>query len=192
SDDYCEVHRGTKVRKMHTSRRDAFKSLNSKPIAHVDYDNWKIEPLIAYTKRGEVSLKFKPGLETKCALVKFTPGAEPAILDSYIKAGYRGIVIEGTGLGHVSTKWIPSIKKATDAQIPVVITSQCLSGRVCDRVYDTGRDILKAGAIEGGDALPEITLVKMMWILGQTNNFKEARKLLGTDLKGEITNRTLQ
>ncbi|MDD4749749.1 MAG: Glu-tRNA(Gln) amidotransferase subunit GatD, partial [Methanosarcinaceae archaeon] len=78
SDDYCEVHRGTKVRKMHTSRRDAFKSLNSKPIAHVDYDNWKIEPLIAYTKRGEVSLKFKPGLETKCALVKFTPGAEPA------------------------------------------------------------------------------------------------------------------
>ncbi|MDD2439622.1 MAG: Glu-tRNA(Gln) amidotransferase subunit GatD [Methanosarcinaceae archaeon] len=192
SDDYCEVHRGTKVRKMHTSRRDAFKSLNSKPIAHVDYDNWKIEPLIAYTKRGEVSLKFKPGLETKCALVKFTPGAEPAILDSYIKAGYRGIVIEGTGLGHVSTKWIPSIKKATDAQIPVVITSQCLSGRVCDRVYDTGRDILKAGAIEGGDALPEITLVKMMWILGQTNNFEEARKLLGTDLKGEITNRTLQ
>ncbi|MDD3043488.1 MAG: Glu-tRNA(Gln) amidotransferase subunit GatD [Methanosarcinaceae archaeon] len=192
SDDYCEVHRGTKVRKLHTSRRDAFKSVNSKPLAVVDYDSRKIETLIAHTRRGEVPLKFKPGMETKCALVKFTPGADPAILDYYLEAGYKGIVIEGTGLGHVSTKWIPSIEKATEAGIPVVITSQCLNGRVCDRVYDTGRDMLKAGALEGEDMLPETALVKMMWVLGQTGAFEEAVELLGADLSGEITGCTLQ
>jgi glutamyl-tRNA(Gln) amidotransferase subunit D len=187
SDDFCEIHRGTKVRKMHTSRRDAFKSINSLPIGVVDYNTGKIKTFIDYTKRGERLLKFKPGMDSKCALIKFTPGSNPEILEHYINNGYRGLVLEGTGLGHVSTKWTPMIRKATDAKIPVVVTSQCLNGRICDRVYDTGRDILKAGAIEGEDTLPETALVKLMWVLGQTNEFDEAISMLREDLSGEIT-----
>ncbi|RXA17815.1 Glu-tRNA(Gln) amidotransferase subunit GatD [Methanosarcina sp. MSH10X1] len=187
SDDFCEIHRGTKVRKMHTSRRDAFKSINSLPIGTVDYSTGEIKTFIDYTRRGERSLKFKPGIEPKCALVKFTPGADPEILDCYINGGYKGLVLEGTGLGHVSTKWTPKIRKATEAKMPVIITSQCLNGRVCDRVYDTGRDMLKAGAIEGEDTLPETALVKLMWVLGQTDEFDEAIKMMKEDLSGEIT-----
>jgi len=187
SDDFCEIHRGTKVRKMHTSRRDAFKSINSFPIGIVDYNTREIKTSIDYIKRGDRPLKFKPGMEPKCALVKFTPGSSPEILDHYINSGYRGLVLEGTGLGHVSTKWIPMIRKATDAKMPVIVTSQCLNGRICDRVYDTGRDMLKAGAIEGEDTLPETSLVKLMWVLGQTNEFDEAIAMLREDLSGEIT-----
>jgi glutamyl-tRNA(Gln) amidotransferase subunit D len=190
SDDFCEIHRGTKVRKMHTSRRDAFKSVNSFPIGIVDYNTREIEKFIDYIGRREKSLKFKPGMEPKCALVKFTPGADPAVLDYYIENRYRGLVLEGTGLGHISTKWIPSIQKATDAKIPVIITSQCLNGRICDRVYDTGRDMIKAGAIEGEDTLPETALVKMMWVLGQTDEFDIAVKMLREDISGEINERT--
>jgi glutamyl-tRNA(Gln) amidotransferase subunit D len=131
-------------------------------------------------------------MEPKCALVKFTPGADPAILDYYFEKGYKGLVLEGTGLGHVSTKWIPLIQKATDAKIPVITTSQCLNGRICDRVYDTGRDMIKAGAIEGEDILPETALVKMMWVLGQTDDFDTAIKMLREDISGEFTARTLK
>lgn len=192
SDEFCEIHRGTKVRKMHTSRRDAFKSVNSLPIGVVDYNTRKIKSFIDYTRRGEKPLKFKPGMEPKCALVKFTPGSDPEILDCYIKGGYRGLVLEGTGLGHVSTKWIPMIRKAVDAKMPVIVTSQCLNGRICDRVYDTGRDMLKAGAIEGEDTLPETSLVKLMWILGQTDEFDEAIKMFRENLSGEMTGSTLK
>jgi glutamyl-tRNA(Gln) amidotransferase subunit D len=192
SDNFCEIHRGTKVRKMHTSRRDAFKSVNSLPIGVVDYNTGEIKPFIDYARRGEVSLKFKPGMETKCALVKFTPGSDPEILDCYINGGYRGLVLEGTGLGHVSTKWIPMIRKAADAKMPVIVTSQCLSGRICNRVYDTGRDMLKAGAIEGEDTLPETALVKMMWVLGQTDEFDKAVEMLRENLSGEMTGSTLK
>jgi glutamyl-tRNA(Gln) amidotransferase subunit D len=190
SDDLCEIHRGTKVRKMHSSRRDAFKSINSLPIGVVDYNTREIKTFIDYTKRGEKPLKFKPGMEPKCALVKFIPGADPAVLNFYIENGYKGLVLEGTGLGHVSTTWIPLIRKATYAKIPVVITSQCLSGRICDRVYDTGYDMIKAGAIEGEDTLPETSLVKLMWVLGQTNDFDKVVSMLREDISGEITEST--
>jgi glutamyl-tRNA(Gln) amidotransferase subunit D len=96
-------------------------------------------------------------------------------------------VIEGTGLGHVSTEWVPSIKKAVKGGIPIVMTSQCLSGRICDLVYDTGRDLLKAGVIEGGDMLPETALVKLMWILGRTKDMDEVRTLMSKNVAGEIS-----
>ena len=105
----------------------------------------------------------------------------------FASANYKGIVLEGTGLGHVSTEWVPYIERTTQAGVPVIVTSQCISGRVCDRVYDTGRDILKAGALEGEDMLPEVALVKLMWVLGQTSDFDEVKKLMSTDIAGEIT-----
>jgi glutamyl-tRNA(Gln) amidotransferase subunit D len=190
SDDYCSIHRGTRVRKMHTSRRDAFRSINEHSIGKVDYLSRSIETFIDYRHRGEVELELKDKLEPKCALVKYSPGASPDILNYYIDAVYRGIVLEGTGLGHVASNWIDSIKRATDAGIPVVITSQCLRGRICDRVYDTGRYMLDAGAIEGEDMLPEVALVKLMWVLANSSDLKEAQTLMQTSLAGEISHST--
>jgi len=118
SDDRCLIHRGTRVRKLHTSRRDAFRSVNQPPIGQVDYISRKIETFTTYRHRGEVELALFDRMEPRCAIVKYSPGAEPAILDYYIDRGYRGLVLEGTGLGHVASDWIPSIKRATGAGFP--------------------------------------------------------------------------
>jgi glutamyl-tRNA(Gln) amidotransferase subunit D len=190
SDDFCLVHRGTRVRKMHTSRRDAFRSINQHPIAKVDYPSREIEILGDRRRRGEVSLEVKEKLEPRCALVKYFPGAKSDVFEYYINSGYKGIVLEGTGLGHVASDWVEKIRSATDAGIPVIITSQCIRGRICDRVYDTGRDMLAAGGIEGGDALPEVTLVKLMWALANTPSVEEAKALMKIPLAGDISSST--
>ncbi len=101
--------------------------------------------------------------------------------------GYKGIVLEGTGLGHVSAEWIPYVERVIKGGIPVVMTSQCLYGTVCDRVYDTGRDLLRAGIIEGEDMLPETALVKLMWVLGQTTDMDEVRDMMRENIAGEIS-----
>jgi len=152
----------------------------------VDYQSRDITTFLDYTRKGEQELAINTAIEPKCALIKFTTGASPETL-LFASANYKGIVLEGTGLGHVSTEWIPYIQRATEAGIPVVMTSQCIHGRVCNRVYDTGRDILKAGAIEGEDMLPEVALVKLMWALGQNSDPDEVRKIMTTDIAGEIT-----
>jgi len=190
SDDYCTIHRGTRVRKMHTSRRDAFQSINQAPIGKVDYLTRKIQTFQPYRRRGEVELEVMDKLESHCALVKYTPGSSPEILNYYIDKGYRGIVLEGTGLGHVASDWIEGIKRATGENIPVVVTSQCLRGRICDRVYDTGRYMLDAGAIEGEDMLPEMALVKLMWAVANAKSPEDIRTLMKKSLAGEITHST--
>jgi len=199
SDDYCFIHRGTRVRKMHTSRRDAFQSINQQPLGRVDYRTRRIETFLPYRKRGQAELLLRDRMEPRCALVKYTPGSSPEILSYYIDRCYRGIVLEGTGLGHVASDWIDCIKRATEEGIPVVVTSQCLRGRICDRVYDTGRDMLDAGAIEGEDMLPEVALVKLMWALANADSglvtdrkdgLQAVRSLMSTSLAGEICHST--
>ncbi|MEM4496290.1 MAG: Glu-tRNA(Gln) amidotransferase subunit GatD [Archaeoglobaceae archaeon] len=188
SDDYCYIHRGVKVRKNHTSRRDAFQSINAKPIARISYPSLEIEWLFWRFRRNERELNLNAKIEKKVALIKFYPGLSSEILDFYHSKGYRGFVIEGTGLGHVSTDWIETIKKIAEDSV-IVMTSQCLWGRVCDRVYDTGRYLLKAGVIEGEDMLPEVALVKLMWLLGNYS-LEETKKLIKKNFVGEIEPRT--
>jgi glutamyl-tRNA(Gln) amidotransferase subunit D len=103
----------------------------------------------------------------------------------------HGLVLAGTGLGHVSTDWIPVLGCLIDGGTEVMMTSQCLNGRVCDRVYDTGRDLIDIGVIEGEDTLPEAALVKMMWVLGNEKDREIRRRLLSSDLRGEYNGRSL-
>ena len=187
SDDYCLIHRGTRVRKMHTSRRDAFRSINAQPIGRIDYPSCKIETFTEYARRGERKFTLRDRMEPKCAILRYTPGMSPELLRFCSLSGYKGIVIDGTGLGHVASDWIPLIEFATAEEIPVVVTSQCINGRICDRVYDTGRDMLRAGAIEGEDMLSEVALVKLMWALGQGWSYEEVCARMKEDLAGEIS-----
>ncbi len=194
SDDFCYIHRGTKVRKMHTSARNAFQSVNSAPIGKVDYTasdvtKLSVEFMSEHAHRGDNKLELHAELEERCALVKFYPGATADIIDYLVERGNRGIVLEGTGLGHVSADWIPTLERVIRDGIPVVMTSQCLYGTVCDRVYDTGRDLIRAGVIEGMDMLPETALVKLMWVLAQTSDMDEVKRLMQTNVAGEITAR---
>ncbi|HNX18302.1 MAG TPA: Glu-tRNA(Gln) amidotransferase subunit GatD [Methanoregula sp.] len=188
NDDFCAIHRSTRVRKMHTSRRDAFQSIGLPPIGTVDYMSRKVTLGDDAVRRGTRKPALFDKLEPHCGLIQFYPGMSPDLLKAY--EGYRGLVLSGTGLGHVSTLLIPQIKKLIADGTQVVMTSQCMNGRVCDRVYDTGRDLLAAGVIEAGDTLPEVALVKQMWVLGNEKDKEKAAALMATDLKGECTRRS--
>ncbi|QYZ80110.1 Glu-tRNA(Gln) amidotransferase subunit GatD [Methanofollis formosanus] len=187
-DDLCAVHRGTRVRKMHTSRRDAFQSHEMAPVATVAYPSLKVDLSPEAVRRGETEPALHADLEERCGLLYFYPGMPEEAVRVY--EDFKGLVIAGTGLGHVSSGCIGALREMVDAGTTVVMTSQCLHGRVCDRVYDTGRDLLAAGVVEGEDMLPETALTKLMWVLGNVDDTEEARRLMATDLKGEIKRRS--
>lgn len=189
NDDRCAIHRATRVRKMHTSRRDAFQSMGMAPLGYVDYPSLSVSLSDEAVRRGTEEPELNEALEERCALVHFYPGMPSAVLDAF--EGYAGLVISGTGLGHVATEWIQKLSEMIDDGTTVVMTSQCLHGRVCDRVYNTGRDLLTAGVIEGEDMLPEAALVKLMWVLGNETDPERAGVLMQTDLRGEIRRRSV-
>ncbi|MGE5831734.1 MAG: Glu-tRNA(Gln) amidotransferase subunit GatD [Methanomicrobiales archaeon] len=189
SDDRCAIHRATRVRKMHSSRRDAFQSLGMEPLGHVGYPDLTVSLSPEAAARGGREPALKEKMEARCGLISFYPGTAPSILEAY--RGCRGLIVAGTGLGHVSTSWVKGLAALVQDGTSVVMTSQCLHGRVCDRVYDTGRDLLAAGVMEGEDMLPEAALVKLMWVLGQTEDDREIRALMAENLRGEIRRRSL-
>jgi len=191
SDTAIAVNRGTKVRKCHTSRRDTFKPINATPIARVK--NNKVTMLTdEYQKRDTAKkLVLKPEFSDEVALVKFYPGLDPAVIDWYVEKGCKGILLEGSGLGHVSKYCFDAIRNAIEHDVVVALASQCIWGRVNMNVYDTGRDLLTLGVIPLEDMFPETALVKLMWVLGQTSDPEEAKKLLKTKIAGEFSPRTL-
>ena len=191
SDIAIIVHRGTKVRKCHTSRRDTFKSINGFPIARVK--DMQVTMLTDKYQRRDPKRKLvlKPNFCEKVALVKFYPGLDPVVIDWYVSQGFKGILLEGSGLGHVSKFCFDAIKNAAGKGVVVALASQCIWGRVNMNVYDTGRDLLALGVIPTDDMFPETALVKLMWALGQTANPKEATKLFKTNIAGEFSPRTL-
>jgi len=191
SDTYALAHRATKVRKMHTSRRDAFQSINALPVARIYPFERKIEMLQSPLRQRSVNreLVVQNGFERKVALVKYYPGMDSEIIDFLVDRGYRGIVLEGTGLGHVGEWLVESIKRGIEAGVYFVMTSQTLFGRVNMNVYTTGRKLLQAGVMPGGDMLPEVALVKLSWILARTQERGEVEELLHRNIAGEYTSR---
>jgi len=188
NDDLCAIHRGTRVRKMHTSRRDAFQSIGIESIGTVKYPSRTVTLKDSAIRRGKYEPALHDNLEEHCGLLQFYPGMSPDLLNGF--QGYKGLVLAGTGLGHVSTTLIPRLRKLIETGTMIVMTSQCMHGRVCDRVYDTGRDLISAGVIEGSDILPETALVKLMWVLANERDPEKASALMQTDLKGECSVRS--
>ncbi|MCE4614139.1 MAG: Glu-tRNA(Gln) amidotransferase subunit GatD [Desulfurococcales archaeon] len=191
-DDYALAHRGVRVRKMHTSRRDAFQSINTLPLLKVYPEKMMFEqigePLFRKPFSGSVQLK--ADYSDKVGLVKHYPGMNGEMIDMLVDRGYQGIVIEGTGFGHVSNKAIKSIERAVDNGIPVISTSQCIFGRVNLNVYSTGRRMLRAGVIPAEDMLSETAYVKLSWLLGQGLEFPEIKRLFRQNIVGEMDDRT--
>jgi len=191
SDSSIVFHRGTKVRKCHTSRRDTFRSINATPLARMEND--EITMLTKEYRERDPSrkLNLKPNFDEKVALVKFHPSLNPQVIEWYVDKGYKGIILEGTGLGHVGNYCFSAIRKAIGNNVIVAMTSQCIWGRLGMNVYDQGRDLLAMGVLSLEDMLPETALVKLMWVFGQTTNIEEAKKLLTENITHEISARTL-
>jgi len=190
SDRAIVFHRGTKVRKCHTSARYAFQSVNSQPLARLV--DGEIEMIANdYRKRGEGELEIEDSFEEKVALIKFHPDFNPGIIDWFVDNGYRGIVLEGTGLGHINTGYYSSVERASQEGIYVGMGSQCIWGRVDMDVYTTGRELQELGVEPLGDILPETALVKLMWALGQSEDPDEVKALMRRNIAGEYSDRTV-
>jgi glutamyl-tRNA(Gln) amidotransferase subunit D len=139
-----------------------------------------------YNLRNSSELKLHDNIEPNVAFVKICPGINADIIDYHLDKGIKGILLEGTGLGHCPDNMLPAIERANESNVPVVMTSQCLYGRVNMNVYSTGRKILNSGVIPGGDMHPETAFVKLMWALGQEDNIEEVRKIMTTNISGEM------
>ena len=189
SDIYGLLHRGTRVRKMHSSYRSTFRTIGDIPIAMVSRD--KITPLRQDYKRrrNDKNVVINTAFEEKVSIVYYYPNMKPDIIDSLIDNGYRGIVIAGTGLGHVNKPLYPALKRAQDRKIAVYMTVQTLWGYVQMYVYDTGRDMMELGVVPAANMLPEVAYVKLAWVLGQTNDLDEVMKMMLTPIAGETTER---
>jgi len=199
-DKTCAILPPTKTKKLHSSRRDAFKPVNDTIIARVDYNSRKIEFIKkSYNKKDKNrKLVIKPNMEEKVGLLKITINMFPEQFEFF--KGYKGLVIEGTGLGHtpghvpndlakIHEKIFPAIKKVIDSGCVVVMTTTCVFGRVEMQVYSKGRDLLNLGVIPSEDMLPETAFVKLAWLLG---NYKkdEVKELIRKNLRGEISERS--
>jgi glutamyl-tRNA(Gln) amidotransferase subunit D len=189
SDEYGLLHRGTRVRKMHSSYRSTFRTVGDIPIAMVSRD--KITPLKQdYNKRRtDRKVDIYPYFEERVAMVYYYPNMHPDMIDSLVQNGYRGIVIAGTGLGHINKPVYPAIERAVAAGVAIYMTVQTLWGYVHMFVYDTGRDLMAKGVIPTENMLPEVAYVKLAWALGQTSDLAKVKELMLTPICGEITER---
>ncbi|MDO8460756.1 MAG: Glu-tRNA(Gln) amidotransferase subunit GatD [Nanoarchaeota archaeon] len=191
NDDYCYAMRGTKVRKLHSSRRDAFKPVNTEPIAKVWAD--KVEFISQYRPRNGEKVELDVNFSDKIALVKFYPGQDSSILDFYALK-YKGIVIEASGLGHlpvseVGHNWIPALKKHIRNGFIVCATTQCIWGRTDSYVYSNGRELMEAGVIFLEDMLAECAFVKLGFVLGHYGWKAHIREKMLENFAGEINER---
>ncbi|MEK6918268.1 MAG: Glu-tRNA(Gln) amidotransferase subunit GatD [Nanoarchaeota archaeon] len=195
NDDFCYAMPGTKVRKLHSTRRDTFKVVNSKPIAKISSS--VLEILSPYNVVGKEKVKVDTKFEGQVALLKIYPGQNPEILDYYAKRGYKGLIIEATGLGHVpaltsKNSWIPTLKRIIAKGIFVGITTQCIYGRVDPYVYSNLRALNDTGAVFLEDMLSETAFVKLGWVLGHDDWAKDKEKIkeiMLSNISHEFNNR---
>jgi glutamyl-tRNA(Gln) amidotransferase subunit D len=218
-DTFCYALRGTKVRKLHSSKRDAFKAVNEKPLmkiysapkgvhqegartssrpretsAEVSTKGNTIEIMNEHKIRKSGKVKVDAKFEEKVALLKFYPGQDPSILDYYVDKKFKGIVIEMVGLGHVATMksrqgWTKKLKEVQDKGLIVCAAAQTMNGRLDPLVYSNGREILDTGVIYLKDMLSETAFVKLGWVLGHVSDKKKVREMMLENISGEFNDR---
>ena len=189
SDDYGFLHRGTRVRKMHSSYRSTFRTIGDTPLATVtrkgvvpikqDYNH----------RRKDRKVKILPFFEEKVAMIYYYPNMQPDMIDSLVENGYKGIVIVGTGLGHVNKLLYPAIKRASAKGVAIYMTVQTLWGYVHMFVYDTGRDLMAMGVVPASNMLPEVAYIKLSWALGQTSDIEKVKEIMLKPINDETTKR---
>ena len=189
SDEYGLLHKGTRVRKMHSSYRSTFRTIGDTPIAMITRKG--INPIKQNfnQRRNDKNVIIKPYFSDKVTMVYYYTGMKPDVIDALVDAGYKGIVFVGTGLGHVNKLIYPAIRRAQAAGVHMYMTLQTIWGYVQMYVYDTGRDMMAMGIIPTGNMLPEVAYIKLGWALGQTEDHEEVKRLMLTPINDDITER---
>ena len=189
SDDYAFLHRGTRVRKMHSSYRSTFRTIGDTPIATVKVNEIKAIKTEYNHRRKDRKVEIYPYFEDRVTMIYFYPHMHPDTIDSLVDLGYKGIIIIGTGLGHVNKELYPAIQRATDKGVAIYMTLQTLWGYVHMFVYETGRELMSMGVIPLDNMLPEAAFIKLGWALGQTNDLEKVKEIMLNPINEEITSR---
>lgn len=189
SDEYALLHRGTRVRKMHSSYRSTFRTIGDTPLAMVDDAGIKYLRDDYKRRRSDRDVTINTAYEEKVTILYYYPGMQPDVIDAMVDKGYRGIIIAGTGLGHVNKPLYPAIKRATDKGVHIYMTVQTLWGYVHMYVYETGRKMMELGVVGSANMLPEVAYMKLCWVLGQVDDRDEVRRMMLTPVGDEITER---
>jgi glutamyl-tRNA(Gln) amidotransferase subunit D len=188
SDLYNLLHRGTRVRKMHSSVRSTFRTLGDIPVGMVE--KGKVTPFKEdwRPRRDDREVTVQAAFDERVTLVYYYPGMKPDVIDALVEKGYRGIIIAGTGLGHVNRLIYPALDRAREAGVQMYMTLQTLWGFVQMNVYETGREILELGVVPLANMLPEVAYIKLGWALGVHPEDPDAvRNLMTTSVAGEMT-----
>ncbi|MBU1984371.1 Glu-tRNA(Gln) amidotransferase subunit GatD [bacterium] len=189
SDQYSLLHRGARVRKMHSSYRSTFRTISDTPVATVQKGGISYIKTDYRKRDPRRAVKIDAVFDERVSLLYYYPNMRPDMIDGLVANGYKGIVIAGTGLGHVNKPLFPALKRAIDAGVHVYMTVQTLWGFVQMYVYDTGRDMMDMGVIPCGNLIPEAAYVKLGWALGHTHDRDEVRKLMLTPVGDDLTDR---
>jgi glutamyl-tRNA(Gln) amidotransferase subunit D len=189
SDRYGLLHRGTRCRKMHSSYRSTFRTIGDIPLAKVSRDDFSYLTQDFRRRDRSRRVRIDPVYEDRTTILYYYPGMRPDLVDSLVANGYRGIVIAGTGLGHVNKPLYPALKRAIQSGVHVVMTVQTLWGYAQMYVYDTGRDLMDIGVVPLDNMLPETALMKLSWVLGHTEDHGEVMRMMREPLAHEITPR---
>lgn len=189
SDKFCFLHKGTRVRKMHSSYRNTFKTLGDIPIGKVEDAKFTYYKDDFRRRREDREVEIYPYFEEKVAMLYYYPNMHPDILESMIDKGYKGIIIAGTGLGHVNKPLYDPIQRAHEEGIHMFMAVQTLYGYTQMFVYDTGRDLMARGVVPLGNMLPEVAYCKLGWTLGQVQDPQAVKELMLRPIAGEITPR---
>jgi glutamyl-tRNA(Gln) amidotransferase subunit D len=189
SDSYGFLHRGTRVRKMHSSYRSTFRTIGDTPIATVTRKGVTPIKQIYNHRRKDRNVTILPFFEEKVGMLYYYTNMNPDMIDSMVDNGYKGIIIIGTGLGHVNKPLYPAIERATKKGVAIYMTVQTLWGYVHMFVYDTGRDLMAKGVIPAENMIPETAYIKLGWALGQTSDLEEVKRIMLTPINDEITKR---
>ena len=189
SDRYALLHRGTRCRKMHSSYRSTFRTIGDIPLSMVERDGFTtINPDYLPRDRSR-KVRIDTHYDDRVTILYYYPGMKPDLVDALVEKGYRGIVIAGTGLGHVNRPLFPALKRAIDQGVHIVMTVQTLWGFAQMYVYDTGRDLLDIGVVPLDNMLPETALMKLGWVLGHTHEHDEVMAMMRNPVSHEITER---
>jgi len=189
SDQYGLLHQGTRVRKMHSSYRSTFRTLSDIPLGKVDPSGVTPFKNDYNPRRSDTSVRITPVFDDRVSLVYYYPGMKADIIDSLVDNGYKGIIIAGTGLGHVNRPLYPALDRARSAGVSIFMTVQTLFGFVQMFVYETGREIMELGVTPAANMLPEVAYMKLGWALGQTADPEKVREIMLKPISRDITER---
>jgi glutamyl-tRNA(Gln) amidotransferase subunit D len=189
SDEYGLLHKGTRVRKMHSSYRSTFRTIGDTPLAMISRKSINPIKKVYNKRRQDKNVQILPYFSDKVTMLYYYPAMSPDVLDAMVDKGYKGIIFVGTGLGHVNKELYPAIERAQAKGVHMFMTLQTIWGYVHMFVYDTGRDMMAKGIIPAGNMLPEVAWVKLSWILGQTDDPVKVKEMMLTPVNDEITTR---